>query len=111
MRPERVSLQVAGGNRVELTALPRAAHDLRLSRRSLRKAVRQGRVLGAMVRGRPYVEVGVEAHGLAEAIHAWKGRSQTLQNPYRLRKRPERAERKSVARKILAAMLAMGRSR
>jgi hypothetical protein len=55
--PERVSLQVSGGRRVDLTSLPCASADLGLSLRSLRRAVRQGRVLGAMVRGRPYVEV------------------------------------------------------
>lgn len=48
---------------------------------------------------------------LTGAVHAWKERSQTFQNPHRLRKRPERKDRKSVAKKILAAMLAMGRSR
>lgn len=88
MRPDHISLQVPGGRRVDLTSIPRASADLGLSHRSLRRAVRQDRVFGAMVRGRPYVEVGVEAHDLAGAIHAWKERSETYQNPHRLRKRP-----------------------
>lgn len=111
MRPDHVSVQVPGGRRVDLTSLPRASADLGLSPRSLRKAVRQGRLLGAMVRGRPYVEVGVEAHDLAGAVHAWKERSWGGRNPHWGRKRPIRKERKGIARTILAAMLARGRSR
>lgn len=107
MRPERITPQLPGGVRETLTSLMTASYELGISKRVLRRAHRQGRVAGALSRGRLYVQMDGRAKQLAQDSREWQVRSDTTRNPVKARPKKSRSER-SLAKKILAMMVGIG---